>query len=225
MKKWIQKATARMKKKGTEGSFRKYCGGKVTMDCIQRGLNSPDPKIRAKARFAKAMMKIRKEEGGEIHESAWDAIDNLKAQYIDSLTNASLEELATGIVKAFGKNKGYEQIKNIAGELLTRSGTPKMQEGGTPPQTMHQQQMAPEQQGMPQGAATPQQPPQITYEEYVAFVMSYPEYFKQLLNDIEAAKQQVQQQGQMQEQGQGQEPMQLENPEMIEQGENISEAQ
>jgi len=217
MKKWIQKATARMKKKGTEGSFRKYCGGKVTMECIQRGLNSSDPKIRAKARFAKAMMKIRKEEGGEIHESAWDAIDNLKAQYIDSLTNASLEELATGIVKAFGKNKGYEQIKNIAGELLTRSGTPRMQEGGTPPQMIQQQQIVPEQQEMPQGAAAPQQPPQISYEEYVAFVMSYPEYFKQLLNDIEAAKQQIQQQEQ--------EPMQQESQEMIEQDQSVPEEQ
>lgn len=219
MKKWIQKATAKIKKKGTEGSFRKYCGGKVTMDCIQRGLNSPDPKIRAKARFAKSMAKVRKEEGGEINDSAWDAIDNLKAQYIDSLTNASLYELASGIVKAFNKNQAYDEINNVAGQLLTRAVTPKMQEGGTPPQMIPQQSMEPEQQVMPQGAEGQQQPPQISYEEYVAFVMSYPEYFKQLLNDIEAAKQQAQQQGQ--EKGQEQE----EAPEMIEQDQDVSEAQ
>jgi hypothetical protein len=92
-----------------------------------------------------------------------------------------------------------------------------MQEGGTPPQMMQQQPMAPEQQGMPQGAEGPQQPPKITYEEYISFVMSYPEYFKQLLNDIEAAKQQAQQHGQ--EQGQE------EAPEMAEQNQGVPEEQ
>ena len=57
---WIQKATSRMKKKGTVGSFTRYCGGKVTNDCIQRGLNSSNAKIRKKAQFAKAMRSINK---------------------------------------------------------------------------------------------------------------------------------------------------------------------
>jgi len=57
---WIQKATAKMKKKGTVGSFTRYCGGKVTNECIQRALNSSNPKIRKKAQFAKAMRSINK---------------------------------------------------------------------------------------------------------------------------------------------------------------------
>ncbi len=63
---WIQKATERMKRKGTVGSFTKYCGGKVTEECIQRGLRSKDPVIRKKAQFAKNMRAIAKRAmGGE----------------------------------------------------------------------------------------------------------------------------------------------------------------
>lgn len=39
-------------KKKNRGSFTKYCNGKVTNECIQRGKNSPDPVIRKKAVFA-----------------------------------------------------------------------------------------------------------------------------------------------------------------------------
>lgn len=39
-------------KKKNRGSFTRYCGGNVTEECIRRGKNSPDPKIRKKATFA-----------------------------------------------------------------------------------------------------------------------------------------------------------------------------
>lgn len=39
-------------KKKNRGTFTKYCNGKVTEDCIRKGKNSPDPKIRKKAVFA-----------------------------------------------------------------------------------------------------------------------------------------------------------------------------
>lgn len=39
-------------KKSQRGSFTKYCNGKVTEECIRRGKNSPNPKIRKKATFA-----------------------------------------------------------------------------------------------------------------------------------------------------------------------------
>lgn len=39
-------------KKENVGSFTRYCGGNVTTECINRGKNSPDPKIRKKATFA-----------------------------------------------------------------------------------------------------------------------------------------------------------------------------
>lgn len=40
-------------KKSHEGKFTDYCGGTVTEECIQRGKNSPNPKIRKQATFAK----------------------------------------------------------------------------------------------------------------------------------------------------------------------------
>lgn len=40
-------------KKKNRGLFTRYCGGNVTEECIRRGKNSPDPKIRKRATFAK----------------------------------------------------------------------------------------------------------------------------------------------------------------------------
>lgn len=39
-------------KKANRGKFTDYCGGKVTQECINRGKNSPNPKIRKRATFA-----------------------------------------------------------------------------------------------------------------------------------------------------------------------------
>ncbi len=39
-------------KKENRGKFISYCNGKVTSECISRGKNSPDPKIRKRATFA-----------------------------------------------------------------------------------------------------------------------------------------------------------------------------
>lgn len=39
-------------KKENRGKFTEYCGGKVTQECIRKGKNSKDPKIRKQAIFA-----------------------------------------------------------------------------------------------------------------------------------------------------------------------------
>lgn len=41
-------------KKKNRGKFTDYCNGKVTSECIERGKNSPDPKIRKRATFAQS---------------------------------------------------------------------------------------------------------------------------------------------------------------------------
>ncbi len=51
--KFIQKAQKSIEKKGTEGSFREYCGGEVTLKCIEKGLKSDNPSIVKKANYAK----------------------------------------------------------------------------------------------------------------------------------------------------------------------------
>lgn len=39
-------------KESHKGLFTEYCNGKVTEECISKGKNSPDPKIRKRATFA-----------------------------------------------------------------------------------------------------------------------------------------------------------------------------
>lgn len=63
---WIKKVSKGMEKRGTKGSFTKYCGGKVTDECIERGLNSPNPLTRKRAALAKSFRSIaKKQEGGD----------------------------------------------------------------------------------------------------------------------------------------------------------------
>lgn len=50
-KKWIPK---KMKK----GSFTKHCGGKVTDECIRKGLKSSNPTTRKRAALAKSFRTI-----------------------------------------------------------------------------------------------------------------------------------------------------------------------
>ena len=60
-RKWIQSASRRMKKRGTVGSFGKYCQrlgfASVTDACIRKGLASRDPTIRKRANFARNVRK------------------------------------------------------------------------------------------------------------------------------------------------------------------------
>lgn len=54
-------------KENQKGSFTKYCNGKVTNECIQRGKNSPDPKIRKKAVFAQNSRRWKHKDGGFVN--------------------------------------------------------------------------------------------------------------------------------------------------------------
>ncbi len=51
-------------KKQNKGKFTDYCGGKVTQECINRGKNSSDPKIRKRATFAENARKWKHQNGG-----------------------------------------------------------------------------------------------------------------------------------------------------------------
>jgi len=53
-------------KKANRGKFTRWCGGNVTAECIQRGKNSPDPKIRKRATFAANARKWKHQQGGKI---------------------------------------------------------------------------------------------------------------------------------------------------------------
>lgn len=70
-------------KESQKGSFTKWCEGNVTSECIQRGKNSNDPKIRKKATFAANARKWKHEKGGELIK---------KAQWGDQLPTAEKAE-------------------------------------------------------------------------------------------------------------------------------------
>lgn len=53
-------------KKENKGKFTDYCGGKVTNECIQRGKNSPNPKIRKRATFAANSRLWKHQKGGPV---------------------------------------------------------------------------------------------------------------------------------------------------------------
>ena len=50
-----------------KGKFTEYCGGKVTTSCIEKGKNSPDPKIRKRATFAANARTWKHQSGGTIN--------------------------------------------------------------------------------------------------------------------------------------------------------------
>jgi len=106
--KFIQKAVSKMGKKGTEGSFKKYCGGEVTMDCIKKAMNSGDPKLVKKANFAK---NIKAYKGAEHKES----ITMTESEMIDFIEKIVVEEK----LKSMGKHKGtatYERAHKGSGK-------------------------------------------------------------------------------------------------------------
>ena len=79
-------------KKENRGKFTDYCGGKVTSECIQRGKNSSDPKIRRRATFAANARKWKHQSGGILEDRSaekqkydeWNqlsALDKLKRNF------------------------------------------------------------------------------------------------------------------------------------------------
>ena len=58
-KKWLKDARKKMEQRGTIGAFTQYCGGSVTNECIERGLNSNNPLTRKRAQFAKNVRKMQ----------------------------------------------------------------------------------------------------------------------------------------------------------------------
>lgn len=49
------------------GKFTEYCGGKVTPECISKGKNSSNSKIRKRATFAENSRRWRHKDGGTIN--------------------------------------------------------------------------------------------------------------------------------------------------------------
>jgi len=63
-RKWAQKVKQQMEKKGTTGSFRRYCKKKgysgATQACIEEGKRSRNPRTRKRAVLAENFRKMRR---------------------------------------------------------------------------------------------------------------------------------------------------------------------
>lgn len=138
---WLQKARASMEKRGTVGSFTEYCGGKVTNECIERGLKSKDPKIRRRAAFAKAVRSFKKQYGGIVSNEKGDREYLSQIIYMalggefeqegltaDDMNQMSIDE-AREIYKATNENE--EEMSNDSGngdgENPPKKGNKKLQ--------------------------------------------------------------------------------------------------
>lgn len=98
--KFIQKAMKKMEKKGTEGSFKEYCGGEVTKTCIDKAMKSGDPKLVKKANFAK---NIKAYKGAEHKKkSVKESVELSESEMIDLIEQIVLEQKSD---KSFGGRK------------------------------------------------------------------------------------------------------------------------
>lgn len=101
---WIGKASDKMEKKGTKGTFTSYCGGKVTEECIKRGLASSNPTTRKRAAFAKAMHHIAKKKSGGDVPSQYEGLGYREKH------NA---EFVNTIAQNFGMHTANAEIDNM----------------------------------------------------------------------------------------------------------------
>ena len=99
-------------KESQKGSFTKYCNGKVTNECIQRGKNSPDPKIRKKATFAQNARSWKHQLGGQLIK-AEEGTKFLSKQWFQNAGQKVNNFLSSDIGK-FAINAGQQIYSNIS---------------------------------------------------------------------------------------------------------------
>lgn len=114
-KKFIQKATEKMEKKGTSGKFASWCkkegldkDGEVTSKCINKAMKSDDSKVVKMANFAKNIggFKGAKHESIEYNVSFGDDYVTLNEDELIDM----IEEL---VIEEKGKSKGLVQYDKV----------------------------------------------------------------------------------------------------------------
>ena len=103
-------------KKENRGKFTDYCGGKVTSECIQRGKNSSDPKIRKRATFAANARKWKHQSGGILEDRSYE-----KQRYDEWNQLSALDKLKRNfnIARQFiSESPRLENVYNAAQAIL-----------------------------------------------------------------------------------------------------------
>lgn len=108
-------------KKKNRGKFTEYCNGKVTSECIQRGKNSPDPKIRKRATFAANSRKWKHQHGGVLSQEDKDILwlfnekfgaNSSKDEYFNFWDFQKGNQEANNYFKSYLKSAGIKRILN-----------------------------------------------------------------------------------------------------------------
>lgn len=90
-------------KESQKGTFTKYCKGKVTEECIKKGKNSPNSKIRKKAIFAENSRSWKHKFGGIVFSQEGSKLDLLKG-----IANTGL-----GIYQGIKRQRQINKINKI----------------------------------------------------------------------------------------------------------------
>ena len=106
--KFIQKATDKMEKRGTDGSFKRYCGGEVTKSCIDKALNSGSASLVKKATFAK---NIKGYEGAKHKKKIKESYQLTESEMISMIEKIVLEQKNKKVKDPAEKNN----IKGMGG--------------------------------------------------------------------------------------------------------------
>ncbi len=108
-------------KKANRGKFTEYCGGKVTQECINRGKNSSNPKIRKRATFADNARKWKHQNGGVITQEDKDLLWTLNNffgansstdKYFNYWDFEKGDSEVSDYFNSYLKSKGVERILN-----------------------------------------------------------------------------------------------------------------
>ena len=103
---FIQKVSEKMDKKGTEGSFKRYCGGEVTKSCIEKALESGSPSLVKKANFAK---NIKGYEGAKHKKRIKESYRLTETEMVSMIEKIVLEQKSKEVKDPAEKNniKGF----------------------------------------------------------------------------------------------------------------------
>lgn len=105
-------------KKSHKGLFTDYCGGNVTSECIQRGKNSSDPKIRKRATFAANARKWKHQQGGTLFQPF---INNQDYDVFNSQSDT--DELFSYVAQNPVKRNDYPVVSVSPEPFVTKSFT------------------------------------------------------------------------------------------------------
>lgn len=121
-KKFIQKATKKMEKKGTSGKFGAWCkkegldkDGEVTQKCINKAMKSDDSKVVKMANFAKNIGGFK----GAKHESIEYRVSIGDNDYVNLTENELIDMIEELVVEEQGKSKGlvqYDKVHKVDGK-------------------------------------------------------------------------------------------------------------